>query len=386
MQAEINKEFGKKTGYISDSLSKTIVEYAKQRDIIEEYSEFYSEKNTRDILNFSAIIRTEDLTTVNGIILMYHKMVRLAEYATNITYNDLISGLNIDVETSNLAYVLAIFGPHEVLKQYEKYRKKYIGLYNRLSPDERKLVDKAIQTGNYAEKYQKYREKFGINGDTGEDVATDDQIKRVVNHQIIEYYMKDRLIYRHSNSLIRIFAPKLDSDGADVLQTVNYYSFEYSVKYMSVSELASFYATLKNKRFEEHDYDKYPELQLLFAQTIRNRIIGGRKADTLNGNEKDSEQYKIQRETELIAICQDYLKEEPLFKTTFVKASDVPKDYATKRVVSSETINNAERRYYGMDKATRAFAFLDLNKLKKLAQKEVLTPEEIEKVNGMFRR
>ena len=95
-----------------------------------------------------------------------------------------------------------------------------------------------------------------------------------------------------------------------------------------------------------------------------------------------------------------YLKEKPLFPLQYVKLSEVPEEYARGRITSNEVTGDAFRRskrvsggafrrskrVRGLPLVTNVFQMMDYARLKELATKDVLTPEEIKEVDGMYRR
>ena len=123
-------------------------------------------------------------------------------------------------------------------------------------------------------------------------------------------------------------------------------------------------------------------IQRLFASAIRKKM-------NLRTDLKSDDEKQKNAELELVAICKDYLEEKPLFPLQYVKLSEVPEEYARGRITSNEVTGDAFRRskrVRGLSLVTIVFQMMDYAKLKELAKKDVLTPEEIKEVDGMYRR
>ncbi len=390
---ELQKELGNPTGYVNESLSKHIVDYYKLKDqkfvsqipfynsLFTYNFEFLGQENINNIFTFYVIAnRKNNKNTHLEIINSYHDMIKLGELAAKINYTDLKCGLNFSAELSDLGQFIERFNPHEILEQYEQLRKKFITMFEKLSIEDRRKVDKKIHESPYAKEYENYRKRFGITGNSGKDIATADQIKKYINKQIVDYYLEENKFYQKSQQPLSVtFMGQITGKDPWITQR-----FGYSLKHMSAKEIADFYTTLINKKHEEINSNDLPNIQLLFAKTIRNRISASQKIDDLAIEEQNNKKYLIQREKELIAICKDYLHEEPLFETTFVKSSEVENNYAIPRVDTSEAIENAKRRYFGMSKLKQALSRLDYKKLKRLSNSEVLSNQDIEEINRMF--
>lgn len=391
---ELQEELFNPTGYVNESLSKHIVDYYKLKDQkfvsqIPFYNslftydfEFLGQENINNIFTFYVIANRENNKNTHlEIINSYHDMIKLGELAAKINYTDLKCGLNFSAELSDLGQFIERFNPHEILEQYEQLRKKFITMFEKLSIEDRRKVDKKIHESPYAKEYENYRKRFGITGNSGKDIATADQIKKYINKQIVDYYLEENKFYQQSHQPLISITFIGQITGKDPWLTQK---FGYSLKHMSAKEIADFYTTLINKKHEEINSNDLPNIQLLFAKTIRNRISTSQKIDDLAIEERNNKKYLIQIEKELIAICKDYLHEEPLFETTFVKSSEVENNYAIPRVDTSEAIKNAQRRYFGMSKFEQVLSILDYNKLMRLSNSEVLSNQDIEEINRMF--
>ena len=110
-----------------------------------------------------------------------------------------------------------------------------------------------------------------------------------------------------------------------------------------------------------------------------------------NNNIKDSiyglsaGEILAKRERELVAVCRDFLHEQPLFPLNYIKQSEVEEGYASKRVEDTNAVSEAKRRYYGMGKLKQVISILKFGRLKDLGEKETLTDDELTSVKGMFK-
>ena len=354
-------------GKISDSLLSQIIKTYKKLDGVQYYGEFYEGDNIQDIYNFDKLFKTEFGGWSKPNNLFYNDMVQMGYLAADITFKDLMYS-RLDSST-NIAELVSLFRPHDALERYEYARARYMKYYNKLNANERQIVDGIAS----ADQYSEYRYKFGITDITGVGIATVDQIKTYVNNKIkntyIEKHEYDRYITEH-----------------DEVRYDNIEGFYGSLRYMSKEDISSLYLNIREKRkqlaygLDESAFTKQnAAIQKLFAEAIKQRLINTANSKALSGEER-----KIKDEKDLAAICNDYFHEKPIFDLNHIKLEEVEDGYGEARAKSSEAINAATRRYYGLNLVAKALASLDYSKLEMLAKKDVITPQEMEEVNRMF--
>ena len=354
-------------GKISDSLLSQIIKTYKKLDGVQYYGEFYEGDNIQDIYNFDKLFKTEFGGWSKPNNLFYNDMVKMGYLAVDITFKDLMYS-RLDSST-NIAELVSRFRPHDALERYENARARYMKYYNKLNANERQIVDRIAS----ADQYREYRYKFGITDITGVGIATVDQIKTYVNNKIkntyIEKHEYDRYITEH-----------------DEVRYDNIEGFYGSLRYMSKEDISSLYLNIREKRkqlaygLDESAFTKQnAAIQKLFAEAIKQRLINTANSKALSGEER-----KIKDEKDLAAICNDYFHEKPIFDLNHIKLEEVEYGYGEARAKTSEAINAATRRYYGLNLVAKALASLDYSKLEMLAKKDVITPQEMEEVNRMF--
>ena len=379
IQRELDKKLAQGDEYLEYRLRRQIEKHYEEADGIQYHGQFYGSDNIEAIYKFYVLSTKED--SYYSVTMKYGKIVEMAILAADIAYKDLMNGRNY--ENTKMAGFMRQFDPHGTLNRYEAAQEKYLKFYNKLNDKEKSQIDK------YAEKFNDYRQQFHILGKSGKDIATVEQIKKVVNGKIRNDYLNKNIINLHY-------------DGNGRFKNGFEQHFKYSLQYMSEEEIASLYYAIRNK---ERDYRYIPEnasneereklnklyverisaIQELCAEVIRDRLNKNKKSIDWD-NEQEKVAYLTQRERDLVAICQDYFHEQPLFTLYYIKESQVKKGYGTERVESTKAITEARRRYYGMSKLQQVIAKLDFKKLTELSQKETLTEEELSRVGTMFRR
>ncbi len=379
IQRDIDKKVAAGDEFLDYELKRQIQKHFEEEDGLTYYGQFYDTSNIEDIYEFYVLSTKDDSRF--SVTMKYVKIVEMGVLAAEIGYKDLMNGRNY--ETTKMAGFVRQFDPHGTLNRYAEARDKYLKFYNKLNDREKAQIDKS------AERYDDYREKFSIFGKTGKDIATVEQIKRVINQRIRNDYLNENILM-------------VNYDGHGRFKEGFQQHFKYSLQYMTEEEIASLYYAVRNK---ERDYRYIPSnttpeererlnasyaerisaIQELCAETIRDRIKKNDKSIDWN-NEQEKTAYLTQREKDLVAICRDYFHEQPFFTLYYIKESQVKEGYGTERVESTKAIQEAKRRYYGMNKLQQVISKLDFNKLTELSQKETLTSDELSRVNTMFRR
>ena len=383
IQRELEAAVYNRQLYMDYGFAKRIITHFKQAEQVEYSGDFYSERNIQDIYHLH-MLTTKDNSTfpkLEEAIDLYVTIVEMGDLTINIVVKDLLNGKNY--EHSKISEFMNKLEPHNALDNYDELVAKYLRLYDKLSDLDKSRVDE------YAKAKVDYRKKFEISGTTGADVASYEGLKRIINEKIISEYLRDRIIesnYKENGE----FSSKFEDN------------FIYSIRYMSADEIASFYKAIKksDSRSSLEDTPKMEArrieaaaIQRLFASAIRKKMNS--KTDLKSDDEKQKN-----AEFELVAICKDYLKEKPLFPLQYVKLSEVPEEYARGRITSNEVTGDAFRRskrvsggafrrskrVRGLPLVTNVFQMMDYARLKELATKDVLTPEEIKEVDGMYRR
>ena len=369
IQKEIDDELAKGNEYLDDSLLIKIVDFYSKTDNLIYFGEFYEKNSISNIYKFYVLSNTAN--TLSRPIDRYEKMMDMGLLAIDIIFKDLMNGKLY--QKTNMAKFMDQFDQHGTLERYEKAREQYIKLYRGLNSREKKRVD------DYANGFEGYRKTFGIHDISGDNLATSEQIKKVVNARIRERYLEDNIIDRYYK-VDGYFNPDF------------HVNFNYSLKYMSVEGIVGLFFELKNRKRESFGYYEHEEpyekeigaVQRLFADAIRRRIGDNDKNFDIE-EEREKEEYLKEQEKDLVGICKDYLHEEPLFPLTYIKVTDVKDGYGKQRVESGVAVQEAKRRYFGLSKLQQVVAILDFRKLKSLAKKKSLTDEEIAQVGRMFR-
>lgn len=383
IQRELEDAVSKKKLYMEDDFAKRIITHFEQEEQRKYSGDFYSKKNIQDIYHLHMLTRkdTSDFSKLEEAIDLYVTIVEMGDLTINIVVKDLLNGKNY--EHSKISEFMNKLEPHNALDNYDELVAKYLRLYDKLSDLDKSRVDE------YAKAKVDYRKKFEISGTTGADVASYEDLKRIINKKIISEYLRDRIIesnYKENGE----FSSKFEDN------------FIYSIRYMSADEIASFYKAIK-KSDSLSSLEDTPEMearrieaaaiQRLFASAIREKM-------NLRTDLKSDDEKQKNAELVLVAICKDYLEEKPLFPLQYVKLSEVPEEYARGRITSKEVTGDAFRRskrvsggalrrskrVRGLPLVTNVFQMMDYARLKELAKKDVLTPEEIKEVDGMYRR
>ena len=375
IQREIDESIQRGNEYLDYTLRRQIEKKYQELDQTEYYGRFYGSDNIEAIYKFHVLSEKRDSYSPT---LRYNRIVEMGILAVDIVFKDLMNGRF--QSTTKMAEFMSQFKPHETLERYEKAYNEYIKYYNRLNAKEKETVD------NYASKFDDYRKKFGISGTSGEDIATVDDIKKVVNRQVRKAYVDERKYDNYINEHNEVRFDNIDS-------------FYYSLKYMDAEEIASLYTTISLDRERQLIYARSDEeyemianarkkygtaLQRMFAEAIRRRLTNTTYSiEEINDETKTEERMK-KAETDLVAICKDYFHEEPRFDLHYIKVGDVKEGYGEARVQTAETIAAAKRRYYGMGKLQQVLGTLNFRKLKALGMRDTLTSEELERVKSMF--
>lgn len=131
-------------------------------------------------------------------------------------------------------------------------------------------------------------------------------------------------------------------------------------------------------------------MQELFVDIIRQKIGG----PTLNNpNIPENQKAEVQKMIEKlnIAICKDYLKEDPKFEIVYNNSTEnIPENMAVNQANLNNAIAKAQERYFGMGKLEQAMKKASYRKLiqlqNELGTQKMATEEDIKEVEGMFRR
>jgi hypothetical protein len=271
------------------------------------------------------------------------------------------------------------FKPYNALMRYEGARVRWLKKYKHLNNKNKQIVNSA------AESQEEYRKMFNIFGKTGADIATEEDIIRVVNSRVRKH-LRENSPFNHIDR------------GLGNSFNLEYRSKFYNmVQYMSIEEIASLYHSTVNDysssyyRFSRNYSEEQKttatanfeqqiaNFQELCASVISSKLTSGIKN---TNNEKEEEQ----SEKDFISICREILGEEPKLDIYRAKTKFVTQDYSKKRIASARAITEAKRRYYGMNKFNRTVAILSKRKLERLNKKELLSKSQIEQVDNMFRR
>lgn len=375
IQSEIESNVQRGHEYLDFTLRRQIEKTYKKLDQTDYYGIFYEPENIEAIYRFHVMSTN---TGNNFSTLYYNKIVDMGNLAVDIVFKDLMEGRAYS--SSNMAKFMSQFNPHDTLENYKKARTAYLKYYNRLNAKEKQAIDE------HAAKYDDYRKKFGIMGKAGDDIATVDDIIRVVNRKVREEYIKERRYMLFINEYNEV---RFD----------NISHFYEALKYMNIEEIASLYSAIIIDRESQSIYARSDEeyeriaqarekcnasLQRMFAEAIRRRLTNTTYSiEEINDETKTEERMK-KVETDLVAICKDYFHEEPRFDLHYIKVGDVKEGYGEARVQTAETIAAAKRRYYGMGKLQQVLGTLNFRKLKALGMRDTLTSEELERVKSMF--
>ena len=380
IQRELEDALSKRQLYIDYDFAKRIITHFEQEEQVKYSGDFYSKNNIQDIYHLY-MLTTKDTSIFSKLeeaIDLYVTIVEMGDLTINIVVKDLLNGKKY--EHSKISEFMNQLEPHNALDNYDVLVAKYLRLYDKLSDLDKSRVDEI------AKLRVDYRKKFNISGTTGADVASYEDLKRIINEKIMSKYLRDHII-------------KSNYKGNGEFSINFEDNFIYSLRYMTADEIVSFYIKYKDsKKTDSLSFlEDTPEMveksmearrmeaaaiQRLFASAIRKKM-------NLRTDLKSDEEKQKNAEFELVAICKDYLQEKPLFPLQYVKLSEVPEEYARERIKSKEAIGEAFRRSQrvrGLPLVTRVVQMMNYAKLKELAHKDVLTPEEITKVDGMYRR
>lgn len=143
------------------------------------------------------------------------------------------------------------------------------------------------------------------------------------------------------------------------------------LKYMTVEELSKYYKELRQNYSSE-------DLQEIFTMIIQRRM-------TPIDIEMTNEERIDELDRRYKAICNEYLKEEPL--STRVKDTKVRANYAQSNVEITAAQDRIDKRYFNEKKDIKMkFKRLkDKARLKKFEKQGILTEEGIEEVKGLGR-
>ncbi len=383
IQRELEDALSKRQLYMDYDFAKRIITHFEQEEQVKYSGDFYSKNNIQDIYHLY-MLTTKDTSIFSKLeeaIDLYVTIVEMGDLTINIVVKDLLNGKKY--EHSKISEFMNRLEPHNALDNYDALVAKYLRLYDKLSDLDKSRVDEI------AKLRVDYRKKFNISGTTGADVASYEDLKRIINEKIMNKYLRDHIIQSNYKG-----NGEFSSNFED--------NFIYSLRYMTADEITSFYIGYKESRKSDlrSSSEDTPEMvekkmearriedtatQRLFASAIRKKM-------NLRTDLKSDEEKEKNAEFELVAICKDYLQEKPLFPLQYVKLSEVPEKYARERIESKEAIGGAYRRSHrvrrvrGLPLVTQVARMMNYAKLKELAHKEVLTPEEITKVDGMYRR
>ena len=358
IQREIDVRIQRGDKELDSTLLEQIQKTYKKLDKVESYGKFYSDENINKIYEFYILSKKREKNP--AITFRYDNIVRMGDLAVDIIFNDL---MDEPAEATKMDKFMDQFNPFSILWEYEESYNAYIKYYDKLTDIQKRTIDDYAERWN---EFNNYRNKFGISAKTGRGVATVDDIIKVVNKMVRSEYVNKRLYSYYCNDTNEVRYEIIDK-------------FFHSLKYMSITDIAILYKEIKNR-----NNNNDASLQKLFALAIRDRLNNISYTPVeLNDVAKRQEIHK-KEEIDLVAICKDYFQEEPRFELSQIKSGDVKKGYGEARVKTSEAIDEAELRYFGMGKLQQVFGILDFRKLRKLGKKDILTPEELAEVNRMF--
>jgi len=376
IQRKVQEELAKGTRSLNYTLINQIQESYKRLDGITYYGGLYSSSGLEDVYSYYVMTGEEKVSPVSYYAV--REIMEMGTLAVSVVFKDLMTAYAYN--TTHMARFMEQFEPHKALERYQKAYDRYMNYYNRLNAKERSQVDTA------AAKNERYFEFFHLYGKTGRDIATVDDIKRVVNAQIKEKYVDTPIISDNFDNY-NDFKPSFPAN------------FRYSLQYMSVTEIASLYKAVMYKRdnyyisgdLSEEERariykireEKGAKIQELFADAIRNRLTNIRVPGDLKDEQAKAE-YLNKRERDLIAICRDYFHEEPKFAVSQKNLTSVKEGYGEQRVETAEALAAAERRYFGMNKLEQVLAGMNFRRLREYGKKDTLTPEEMARVKKMF--
>ncbi len=378
IQRELEDALSKRQLYIDYDFAKRIITHFEQEEQVKYSGDFYSKNNIQDIYHLY-MLTTKDTSIFSKLeeaIDLYVTIVEMGDLTINIVVKDLLNGKKY--EHSKISEFMNQLEPHNALDHYDAIVAKYLRLYNKLSDLDKSRVDEI------AKLRVDYRKKFNISGTTGADVASYEDLKRIINEKIMSKYLRDHIIESNYKG-----NGEFSSNFED--------NFIYSLRYMTADEITTFYIRYKESRKSDLRFSSEytPEMreksmearriedaaiQRLFASAIRKKM-------DVRTDLKSEEERLENEEFELVAICKDYLHEKPLFNLQSIKPSEVPEEYASDRIKTGEVFNAATRRYYNLPKLNQMVERLNWEKLKRrMSNNRVLTPEEQVQVGGMFRR
>ncbi len=369
------KEYSYSDKETLEKLLRSCAKMDKMEESTYVYDAFYGREEIDKLYRFFKL--TDKKGKKHGAKSEYIKIVEMAMLAPDIIFNDMMGYKGL--KRNSLLNLINSFKPHSALTRYEGARIRWLKKYKHLNRKNKQKV-------NYeAESQDEYRKMFNIFGKTGADIATIEDIKRVVNKKVREHLRKDGPF----NHIAR--GPRNEFDPA------YRHKFIGMVQYMSIEEIASLYHSLvhdytttyykysrSNTDEEKNNALANLEEQVANFQFLCASVISGRLTDEIKNtnNKKEVEQ----SEKDIISICREILGEEPKLDIYSAKSKFVSPDYSKKRIASTKAVAEATRRYYGMKKFNRTVAILSKRKLERLKNKELLSERQIEQVDNMFRR
>lgn len=307
-------------------------------------------------------------------------IVKIGELVYEALAADLLNGRSQNATKS--ARLLRIFETDRLLERYQEAYNDYLSYYNGLDDKTRADLDELYRS----HRYDMYKVKFNIHGDSAQIVATVEDVKRVAN-SLVKSTLIDSPDY-----LSILFDDETQSfNGA--------HRIAYATKFMTVEEIARLYKEIENQQvgimdsFESEKTEdfssakeglkKFQEsLQANFANAIRYRMTNSILKP--NATEEEREEFRVKRDMDLVAICREYFHEEPFFSVKYTEKKEVGDKRAARRLETGEAIERAQIRFYGMNKMQQALSRMNLAKLNQLGQKDILTDDEIRLVNKMF--
>ena len=328
------------------SITLTTIDYEEILKIMEtNYFGAYSKEFLETQLE---ILKLEKQSNENN---RTFKELSLAELANNVYKNsvDFLMRYENSNYNSNFEAFIQLIGADNSLKKYEEAYTKFMKKLESM-PEK----DRANCIMNFYEILNFDVKKIHIDESR---ILTPEELKRMINAEI------------KSQINGRVFSVNRENEEQKLR------SMREVTKYMSAEEIVKLYYQLKNKSYI---VVQNSSLQYVFAHLIESRM------NPIDTEVQDKKKAVIERNTRLVAICEELFHEHVLFNMYGDVAKNIPEDFASKRIESYEAIESQQEKYFRMSKLKRAFNKMKFNKLKELREKFVLSENELEEVKVMF--
>ena len=309
-------------------------------------------------------------------------LINLAVTCYNVQVFDLLNsngfGNDNDIDTKiNSRKLMSKLNTKNALVVYTKAYNNFLKYYKSLSPDYKDKVDNIIKNSVS----ERYKEIFNLR-DNYERIITPDELKAAINRKVKEEIMNWQMIndYNYSHYYSNLKSATRLMSVEDVVELYKNIKYQFN-RYNAIRD------TENNERIIEQRNKSLTQLQRCFTEIIRDKI--GYQTSFVGENLTDTEKKEILKKIELenASVCIDYLEEKPLFLLNDTILKDIKQGGAKKKGELHEALQEAQQRFYGMNKlqqtiarATGAYA-----KLRRLQAKTTeITEEDISQARRLF--